>query len=125
MTYKIQDNSARVVSERSNKTILAMRFGLDGIHKEANQNTPKKYGLLRNDVTKTVTGKIGKIVWGRKYAAAQEAGTITIKKDGGAVPPGTYVFRKYTTPGTGAHFAENAAEKEGGNPDKYFKMAGL
>lgn len=134
MSYTIRDNTDLILSDRSNKVGLAIRFALDGIHRESTPNTPKKTGQLRSDIHKSVLGKKGSIRWGKRYAAAQDIGHMTVKKtrvfqssDGRWVTlkPGRYYFKKYTTPGTGKNFAENAARKEGGNPRKYFRMAGL
>jgi minor capsid protein len=134
MTYIKQSNMAQVKSEHKNKVGLALRFALEGIHRESTANTPMKSGQLRSDVKKSVTGNRGKIVWGKRYAAAQDAGQMTVKKtrtfktsDGKwlTLKPGVYKFKNYTTPGTGKGFAENAAKKEGGNPRKYLRMAGL
>lgn len=113
MVYHRNSNMAQIKSEHKNKVGLALRFAIDGIQREAEPNTPKLSGQLRADVKKSVHGNIGKIVWGKKYSIWQERGYTS-----GPV-------RRYTTPGTGAHFAQKAAEKEGGNPRKYLKMAGL
>lgn len=113
MSYRRTDNTLRIKSENSNKVSLALRFGIEAIHRESTEVTPKLTGQLRSDIRKSVTGKRGKITWGKKYAVYQERGYTS-----GQV-------RRYTTPGTGAHFAEKAARKVGSDPKKFFKMAGL
>lgn len=124
----------QIKSEHKNKVSLAVRFTLEGIHRESTKNTPKKTGQLRADIKKSVRGNTGKIVWGKRYAAAQEVGHMTVRKqrtfktaDGNwiTLKPGRYNFKNYTTPGTGAHFAENAVNKEAGEFHKYLRMAGL
>lgn len=125
MSYKMEDNTTRIISETNQKESLAIRFMLDGVHKNATPNTPKKTGDLRRNVTKEVRGTRGRIKWEQNYAAPQEAGVITIRKSGGVVPPGTYVFRNYTTPGTGKRFARNAIEKVVRDYRQYFRKAGL
>ena len=113
MAYRYTDNTRRVEAEHRNVTWLALTYALNDIHREANSKTPKKFGPLRADVTKTVQGNRGKIKWGRRYAYWQERGYTSGK------------VRKYTTPGTGAHFARNAAMKVISNPGKYYRMAGV
>jgi hypothetical protein len=134
MAYKIDDNTSRVMSTRTQKISLAVRFGIEGIHRASTPNTPKKTGQLRNNVIKRVSGKSGSITWRSNHAGAQEAGYMTVRKtrtfktaEGAWVTlkPGRYYFKKYTTPGTGSRYASNAAIKEGGNPRKYLRMAGL
>lgn len=111
MAYRINDNTNRVNSESDNKLTLAIRFALDDIHRESNSNTPKLTGALRANIRKTVSGTKGKIRWGQKYAEYQERGYTTGK------------VRRYTTAGTGAHFAENAVRKVAKDPIKYLRKA--
>lgn len=113
MAYRINDNTLKVLSEHKAKTALAVRFGIDDIQRIADPKTPKKDGLLRAGVTKSVVGIIGAIRWSRFYAYWQERGYTSGK-----------VIR-YTTRGTGAHFAENAAREVEQNPRKYFRTAGV
>jgi len=113
MSYRRTDNTALILSERRNKVSLAVRFGIEAIHRESTSITPKLTGQLRADIRKKVSGKRGRITWGKHYARYQERGYTS-----GPV-------RRYTTPGTGAHFAEKSAKKVGNNPLKFLKMAGL
>lgn len=113
MAHVITDNTERIISEHRNKTGLAIRFMLDAIHRESRPKTPMLTGQLRGDVTKKVTGTRGSIKWGKKYAWYQERGYTSGK------------VRRYTTSGTGAHFAENAVNSVTKDGRKYFRMAGL
>lgn len=113
MAYRQTDNTDQIISEHRNKKGLALRFMLDAIHRESRPNTPMLTGQLRGDVTKRVMGETGSIKWGKKYAWYQERGYTS-----GPV-------RRYTTPGTGAHFAENAVKTVTKDGRKYFKQAGL
>lgn len=113
MAYKRTDNTDQIISEVQNKEGLAIRFMLDAIHRESRPKTPMLSGQLRGDVTKQVIGSRGSIKWGKKYAWYQERGYTS-----GPV-------RRYTTAGTGAHFAENAVNSVTKEGRKYFRMAGL
>lgn len=113
MAYRYTDNTRRVEAEHRNVTWLALTYALNDIQREANSKTPKKFGPLRANVRKTVRGNQGKIKWGQRYAYWQERGYTSGK------------VRKYTTPGTGAHFARNAVLKVTSRPSKYYKMAGV
>jgi hypothetical protein len=96
------------------RATTGMRQMLEDIHKTSRPITPKLTGDLRGDVRKEVTKKgadtiRGTIEWQRPYAWYQERGYTS-----GPI-------RNYTTPGTGAHFAERSVkEVTGGNTRKYF-----
>lgn len=113
MAYRINDNTERIISEHQNATGLALRFMIEAVHMESRPKTPMLTGQLRGDVQKSVVGYRGKIKWGKKYAWYQERGYTS-----GPV-------KRYTTPGTGAHFAENAVRKVKKDGRKYFKQAGI
>jgi Minor capsid protein len=87
---------------------------LDAIDSEADSKTPKKEGNLRRDKLKQVLGLHAEITWKKGYAAAQEVGTTR-----------GYPIKNYSTPGTGAHYAENAVKKVVDDSDQYFKQAGV
>ena len=112
MAYKVTSNRRQNESEANNKASLAIRFMLDAIDKTAESSTPKKHSNLRADKVKVVQGKTGYIAWSKKYALYQEKKAVTFDS-------------KYTTPGTGPHFAENAARRVAKDSDIYFKKAGL
>lgn len=82
---------------------IGMRQLLEDIHKTSRPITPKLTGDLRGDVRKKVSKLghtiIGIIEWQRPYAWYQERGYTS-----GPV-------RRYTTPGTGAHFAAISVKK--------------
>ncbi len=111
--YRIDDNTREIASEKNNQAALGIRFMLEAIHRESTPKTPMLTGQLRADVKKEVLGTRGKIRWGKKYAYWQERGYTS-----GPV-------RRYTTPGTGAHFAEQAVSNVTKDSRQYFKKAGL
>lgn len=135
MAYKIKDNTLKILAQEQSNLPLALRFMANGVKSEAEPLTPKKSGMLRANVRINAGGKRASIRWGQKYAGAQEAGHMTVKRqrvvtpDGGVsfftLRPGRYTFKNYTTPGTGAHFAERAVKKVARRHKRYFKMARL
>jgi hypothetical protein len=112
MPVRVQDNSLRVITDMHRGVNLALRFMLDDIDRTASPKTPKKEGSLRGDVLKRVLGLAGEIVWLKGYAAAQEVGTTRGSP-----------IRNYTTPGTGAHYAENAVIEVAKRADTHFRKA--
>lgn len=105
---------------------LALRFAVDDVDRLARPKTPYSGsvksrggksltggGHLRNDLVKTVMGNKAKIIWGKRYAAAQEAGIINGRP-----------IRNYTAPGTGKKYAENAIRKVEKQLDTYIRKAG-
>lgn len=102
-------NVAEIVSSTKLKASIFLRSAEDAIDNEANPNTPKKFGNLRNDLVKSVTGLVGKIVWGKNYAIYQESKQ----------------YKNYSTPGTGPHFAENAVKKVASQTDNLAKSSNL
>lgn len=113
MAYRVDDNTRRIASEHKNKAGLAIRFMLEDIHRHSTPKTPMLTGQLRADIRKRVTGTRGSITWGKRYAWYQERGYTS-----GPV-------RRYTTPGTSAHFAENTVTEVTKDSRKYFRKAGL
>ena len=110
MSVKVTSNVNNIIMSNDKKISMAIRLMLDGVDKNANPNTPKKKGNLRNDILKQVLGKQGIIIWRKEYASYQE----------------DKQFKNYTTPGTGPHFAENAITEEAiDNAENYFRIAGL
>lgn len=89
---------------------LAIRLMLEDTHREANPKTPLRDNNLRTAVQKRVDGLKGTITWMMPYASYQERG---MRADG------SHVVQNYTTPGTGAHFAEDAARKVAGKTAEY------
>lgn len=113
--YRITDNTERIISEKKNKSSLGIRFMLDAVHRESRPKTPmsKGGGQLRGDVTKAVRGSTGSIKWGKHYAWYQERGYTS-----GPV-------RRYSTPGTNKHFAQDAIKSVTKDGIRYFRQAGL
>lgn len=78
--------------------------------------TPSKSGALRRSIITQQLGNTATIGWRSEYAGAQNEGQHTVHEkrviniDGNYVTlqPGVYRYRKYTTPGTGPHFANIA-----------------
>lgn len=95
-----------------NKTVqgsIFLRMMADHIVKKSEPGTPKKTGRLRMDVLRQVLGLKGKIVWRKDYAAKMEQ----------------FVFRNYTTPGTGPRYAENGVKMAIKDTLKFARMSGL
>lgn len=107
MSVRVINNMPKILADFNNSGSLAFRFLVDDVHRIANPNTPKDKGPLRDTVQKEVQGLKAKITWTRRYAAIQE----------------TTQFRNYTTPGTGPHFAENAARAGSKNAMTSFRKA--
>lgn len=95
----IVDNTPRVQLEFNQRIGLFLRQMEDTVHKASRPITPKDKGNLRDDVLKKVNGKKGTIEWRKVYAAVQERGMIGGSK-----------IRNYTTPGTGANYAEKGVK---------------
>lgn len=109
MSAKIKDNTAKVILEVQRNSSLAIRYMLDDIHSLAEPVTPKKAGMLRNNVLKTVNGLRGTIKWGQKYANILE----------------TKKFINYTTSGTGPNFARKSVTAVAKSPQGAMKKARL
>lgn len=93
-------------------SLAGMRQMLEDIHRTSRPITPMLTGDLRGDVKKSTT-RIGDIIrgtieWARPYAWYQERGYTN-----GPV-------RRYTTPGTQAHFAETSVKEVTASSKKYF-----
>lgn len=93
------------------RTIVGVRQMLEDIHRVSRPITPMLTGDLRKDVKKKVSrvGDVirGEIEWHRPYAWYQERGYTS-----GPV-------KRYTTPGTRAHFAEESVKKVTAKTKKY------
>lgn len=63
--------------------------------------TPRKTSYLRRSIVSQVIRNRARIGWRAPYAQEQEQGYTVPSKP----------YRKYTTPGTGPHFAERAMEQ--------------
>lgn len=102
MSYQLKDNIPALVIKTKANAVAFLRIACDVLVETAEPYTPKDKGNLRRDTLKQVLGLKGQVRWRKVYAAFQERGR---RYDG------SHKVRNYTTPGTGAHFAENAAKK--------------
>lgn len=113
MGFKINDFTPLIKSQNKQRSNIFLRLACDSVVDNARPNTPKSSGVnkngskaasgnLRNDVLKQVDGLHGRVEWRKVYASYQERGKRA---------DGSRVVRKYTTPGTGPHFAEKAVQK--------------
>jgi hypothetical protein len=94
------------------ESLSGMRQLIEDIHRTSRPKTPMLSGDLRGDVIKT-TERLGDnirgtIEWHRFYAWYQERGYTN-----GPV-------KRYTTPGTEAHFAETSVKEVTSSSKKYF-----
>jgi hypothetical protein len=106
MGFKIENKSNELVDKTKQRSNIFMRTMLDRIINISTPRTPKREGYLSRGIIKRVQGTKGQIEWGTKYASVQEAGKRVDPRSGKTV-----VFRNYTTPGTGPHFAEKSIKE--------------
>ena len=111
MAHIIKDNTVAITTRMKTNLPLALRFMANDIKREAEPVTPKLSGMLRSNVRVNAGGNTVSIKWGQKYAAYQERGYTS-----GPV-------RRYTTPGTGAHFAENSVRSVSRRHRRYLQKA--
>lgn len=109
MSVDVTNKTGLVVSDIERKVNLALRFMLDAIDTASEPHTPKRLGDLRNNKLKQVLGLSAVIQWRQKYAAIQEDDQ----------------HHRYTTPGTGPHYAENAVKRVVQTSAQYFRRAGI
>lgn len=109
-SVKITDNTPLIKSNTKQRASLFLRHMAKEMIKISTPNTPKDTGRMRLDVIIRVFYVYHcTVVWGKNYSVFQE------KKQ----------YQNYTTPGTGPHFAENAAKKLHGLTDKIAKQTGF
>lgn len=99
----VKNINARVIGDSiDNHFGVALQQIGQAVIREAEPNTPKKTGKLRRsaDVTKEGNRQVS-VEWTADYAEDQELGIASNGKP----------IQRYTTPGTGAHFARNAINK--------------
>lgn len=97
--------------------------------------TPLKSGALRRSIITRQLGGRAEISWRSTYAGAQNQGGHTQshfvrganQRDGGfgIIKPGSYIYSKYTTPGTGPHFANIAFQATNAQMPAVLKELGL
>ena len=91
---------------------IANRRMLEDIHHTANPVTPMDTSQLRRNVFKRILSNgDGEIEWKEEYSGYQEAGRRA---------DGTHIVKHYTTPGTGAHYAEKSVDKILDAVEKYY-----
>lgn len=116
MSYKITDNTVTFELKATQKSNLFLREFAEQVVSTAQPLTPLKDNFLRKDVLKQVLALKGKIVWNKKYASYQERG---MRADG------SKKVRKYTTPGTGAHFARDSVKTVAAIEGQIMRKVGL
>ena len=106
-----------VEQQVENACSVAIRMMMEDIHTLANPVTPYKNNGLRTSVTKQMETPLkGVMRWNVPYAQYQERG---MRADG------THVVKRYSTPGTHAHFVEEAVNKVTPKIADYLRMGGL
>lgn len=109
MSVIVTDNTAVFTAQVKQRSSLALRFLTQRVADVADPRTPKKLGNLRRNRTIQILGLRGTIRWAAAYAIFQENKT----------------FARYTTPGTGPHFAANAVKDVVQHAEDEFRKAGL
>jgi hypothetical protein len=118
MSVKVTDNTRQVQNSIVQKASIFLRFAADEVVEAGRKITPAsaRNPRLRNDVLKQVLGTRAIIKWNKAYAAYQERG---MRLDG------SHKVRNYTTPGTGAHFAERSVKETIKRTQMIARRAGL
>jgi hypothetical protein len=110
MSAEFISNRAAVEAEIRVKTQAGALAAAHDLLAVSTPKTPYKRGDLRSRRRASVLSNGARAEWLARYAAVQEAGRR-----------GGHTFRKYTTPGTGAHFVENAVKVVKQKMQGYFK----
>lgn len=97
--------------------------------------TPMKTGALRRSIITQALGNKAEIGWRSSYARAQNDGGHDQKqpvrgqnmRDGGfgTIKPGFYRYSRYTTAGTGPHFANIAYQRTNAEMPAVLRELGL
>lgn len=111
----------QVEQQVENACSIAIRMMMEDIHMLANPVTPKRPapvgGNLRTSITKQMETPLkGVMRWNVPYAQYQERGMRADK---------THVVKRYSTPGTHAHFVEESINKVTPRIADYLRMGGL
>jgi hypothetical protein len=112
MSVKIIDNTVSIALDNTRGASLFLRYLLDDVDDNARPITPKRSGQLSRSTLKTVQGLHASIAWIKEYAGAQEAGFTR-----------GHPMIHYTTPGTGAHYAQTAVNISVGKSDQILRKA--
>lgn len=96
----VKNINARVIGDSIDLHFdLAIQQIAESVIRAAEPNTPKKTGKLRKSAHPTHAGpRQVSVEWSAPYSTKQEQGISSNGKP----------IQRYTTPGTGAHFAQNA-----------------
>lgn len=115
MSVKVKDNTVLIKFKMNNNISVVERLLLENIHSVANPLTPMaETRNLRTSVIKKIESpRKASIEWLAPYAWYQERGYTS-----GPV-------RRYTTPGTQAHFAETAVRKTMDKLPLFASMGGV
>lgn len=109
------DNSARFVTRMELAADQALGRAGAEIELLAKSKVPVKQGPLQSSGQHRRVGLLHhRVVFNKEYAAYQERGA---RRDG------SHPVRKYTTPGTGAHYLENAGKTVMPKVRAYLKSA--
>lgn len=108
MSVTVEDNTPVATAIIKQKTGIGLRRAVDDIFNVARDSTPMDTGDLRNRVLKQVLGLHGQAAWQVDYAQYVERGY------------GKGPMLKWTTGGTGPHFAEDAANEVADKGEQYF-----
>lgn len=114
MTVKITSHTVEIIADMESNIPVALRFMAQDIKDISEPKTPKKLGDLRDSTVISVLGKKATIKWIKVYAGYQEAGQRA---------DGSHKVKKYTTPGTGPHFALNAVKEVDSKAEIYLRKA--
>lgn len=114
MSVRVMDYTSKVEIDVTRKASIFLRVVAEAIKRSAMPKTPRDTGRLRESPLIQVLGKHATLEWRKVYAAVQERGVIRGS-----------VIRNYTTPGTGAHYAENAVKQAVNDTPKHLRTAGL
>lgn len=109
MSVRVDSNTNEVILRVTSNAEVAIRMFLEDVHKNSTEITPMRTGELRKRIRKSVSGKTGEIQWQSNYAIYQENPSRKFK---------------YTTPGTGPHYAEKAVKKAVDNFSKIISEVG-
>lgn len=116
MSVRVTDNTAQLKARNQRSTQVFLRMLIEEVDNNAAPITPRDTGMLRNSTMKRVLGNRGTIAWNKIYARPQEAGVV-----GKTHAP----VRKYTSSGTGAHYAERAVMKTLASASSILRRAGV
>ena len=119
MSVSYISRTLELKNDIENRKSLMLRFMIEDIYAKATPKTPLRSNGLRTSVLRNVLGNVGTIEWRVPYASVQEKG-YRKTKTGKIVE-----FQHYTTPGTGAHYAENAVKEVMDDILTYADKAGL